>query len=289
MPTFFVIGASKCGTSSLHDYLSIHPEIAMSRLKEPAYFVPERIYRNQVIDRQDYLALFETGAQQRGESSVSYSWWPIRKGVPRAIAAQVPEAKFVYLVRDPIERARSHYVEAQTSRMPYSRRHFRGSRSARALVDLDPTWNPLTAVGMYMTQIKRYLEFFPKNSILVVESERLRSEKDLVLDEICAFVGVGSMPRDPRLALEANTAESKRQESELYVRLTESTQLRRVMDLAPRGIRKRVISGIRRGVSQPIRKPLLAESTRAMFEDLFRPEVEQLREFTGESFAGWSI
>jgi len=63
MPTFFVIGAAKCGTTSLHSYLDLHPEISMSSSKEPAFFVPEPIYRTQVTERKAYLSLFESGAR----------------------------------------------------------------------------------------------------------------------------------------------------------------------------------------------------------------------------------
>jgi hypothetical protein len=290
MPTFFVIGAAKCGTTSLHQYLDLHPEISMSSFKEPAFFSPDRLYRLQVTDRDEYLRLFEPGSRQRGESSVSYSWWPIRKGPPEAISREVPGAKFVYLVRDPIERARSQHVQLESSRNPYSLRYFRGKALDRVWTDLDPRWNALVAGGLYMTQIRQYLEFFPKESILVVDSDDLRDDRVATLNRICSFLDVGPMPEQGEVfGEELNLAGNKRQEAEWYVRLTESPGLRRVIDPLPRGFRERFTGAMQRAVSHPIEKPALSDETREALEQVFRPEVEELREFTGQSFSGWSI
>ena len=289
MPTFFVIGAAKCGTTSLHSYLDLHPEISMSSFKEPAFFVPEPIYRTQVTERKAYLSLFESGARHRGESSVNYTTWPIWKGVPERIHAEIPEAKFVYLVRDPIERARSQHLQLESSRTPYARRYFRGESLDRVWTDLDPAWNVLVAGGLYMTQIRQYLEFFPEESILILDSDDLRNHRKATLDRLCDFLEVGPIPADPRLEAEENRAEGKAQEGEWYVRLTESPILRRAVDRLPHGLREDLVRAMRRGVSRPLGKPEISDTSRQALEEIFRPEVEELREFTGQSFSGWSV
>ena len=113
MPNLFIIGAAKCGTTSLHCYLDLHPEISMSRIKEPRFFAcPEGPREERAItDRNRYLALFEAGKKIRGEASPAYSQHPAVSGVPGRIAMESPDAKFIYLVRDPIER-----IESQLSR-----------------------------------------------------------------------------------------------------------------------------------------------------------------------------
>ena len=90
MPTFFVIGAAKCGTTSLHEYLDLHPDISMSDVKEPSYFL-ERTGRtgNKPSGRDAYLGLFKEGTAARGESSPQYSAFPHQGGVPRAIRLEV--------------------------------------------------------------------------------------------------------------------------------------------------------------------------------------------------------
>ena len=289
MPTFFVNGAAKSGTTSLHYYLDRHPEISMASFKEPAYFVREPIYRQQVSDREAYRSLFESGTRHRGESSVTYTQWPVFGGVPMAIRDEVPDARFVYLVRDPVERARSHYVQARSSRSPHHVRHFRGESLERAFTDLDPAWNTLVAAGLYMTQIRQYLEFFPRESILVVDSDDLRLDRRSTLDRICDFLELDPMPSQVEFEDERNPAEGKFQEAQWYVRLTEAPSLRQAVDLLPGGVREGLVSTMQRTVSRPLDKPEFDPETRERLESVFREEVEELREFTGQAFPGWSI
>lgn len=99
-PNLVVIGAAKCGTTSLHEYLNAHPQIAMSREKELDFFVAEKNW-SRGLDW--YEAQFED-APIRGESSVSYAAFPEYQGVPERIVRALPDARVIYLVRDPVER-----------------------------------------------------------------------------------------------------------------------------------------------------------------------------------------
>src|SRR5213079_2076886 len=107
LPNLLIVGAAKSGTTSLHAYLDRHPAIAMSGKKELQLFSgddwEERLdwYRSQFLVR----------APVRGESSPSYSMDPILPHVPERARRVVPRARIIYLVRDPIERLRAHYVE----------------------------------------------------------------------------------------------------------------------------------------------------------------------------------
>src|SRR5665213_4176180 len=110
LPTFFIIGAPAAGTTSLHYYLDQHPQIQMSASKEPGFFAPvsdslnpsrsgER-YKVEHLDQ--YERLFDPVIGVRGEATVDYANYPRRKGVPGRIKKLVPDAKLIYLVRDPI-------------------------------------------------------------------------------------------------------------------------------------------------------------------------------------------
>ena len=113
LPTFFVIGAPKAGTTSLHTYLDAHPQIQMSAVKEPRFYAgPDNGIAyppDHVADPAAYEALFDPAFPVRGESSTDYATHPRRTGVPERIKAAVPEARFVYMVRDPIARTVSHH------------------------------------------------------------------------------------------------------------------------------------------------------------------------------------
>src|SRR4051812_12329998 len=128
LPNFFVVGAGKAGTTSLHRYLAQHPQIYMSPVKEPCYFaseirpaqlssatarhvqrqtqaLPELLRDGKPVqphgwlacDREDYLRLFQHANGQRaiGESSAAYLW---SESAPGNIAAEVPDARIVMIL-----------------------------------------------------------------------------------------------------------------------------------------------------------------------------------------------
>src|SRR5215207_2554839 len=99
IPNTFIIGAAKCGTTSLWLYLNQHPQIAFSIEKEPAFFV-----RDDYLDHLDwYESLFEE-ATVVGEASTLYTTFLVHVDVPARIHGMVPDAKLIYMVRDPVER-----------------------------------------------------------------------------------------------------------------------------------------------------------------------------------------
>src|SRR5205085_10467190 len=101
LPNLIVIGAAKCGTTSLHRYLDLHPEVAMSKTKQLHFFTEKENWGRGLAW---YESHFDTPAQVRGESTPAYSAWPVHRGVPERIARVVPDTRLIYLVRDPVER-----------------------------------------------------------------------------------------------------------------------------------------------------------------------------------------
>lgn len=108
-PNLVVIGAAKCGTTSLHRYLGRHPDIGMSHPKEPRHFVradwEARLGEQRLFDRM--------GSTIRGESSTDYTKFPLWQDIPRRIHWVIPDAKLIYVVGDPVRRIVAQYVEAQ--------------------------------------------------------------------------------------------------------------------------------------------------------------------------------
>ena len=94
LPNLIVIGAAKCGTTSLHEYLNEHPEISMSSEKELYFFVEEK---NLGKGLAWYESQFDPSAPVRGESSPGYSALPLYRGVPERMAETIPDAKLVVI------------------------------------------------------------------------------------------------------------------------------------------------------------------------------------------------
>src|SRR6476659_1140977 len=118
LPNLIVIGAQKCGTSGLHYYLSLHPEVSMSRPKELNFFIAER---NWPRGLDWYRRHFDPRARIRGESSPNYTAYPQHEGVPERMHELIGDARLIYLVRDPLERIAAHWVHN------YAKRRERGS------------------------------------------------------------------------------------------------------------------------------------------------------------------
>ena len=107
LPNLIIIGAQKCGTTSLHYYLNLHPQILMSREKELNFFITERNWSKGV---DWYRSQFVEKAEIYGESSPNYTDYIRFGGVPERMYSVVPDARLIYILRDPIERIVSHYV-----------------------------------------------------------------------------------------------------------------------------------------------------------------------------------
>lgn len=178
LPTFIVIGAAKSGTTSLASYLRSHPDVFMSYNKEPHYFTRE-------WDRglEWYESLFADGAYATavGEASTSYSMAPQHPEAPERIAELLPGVKLIYLIRHPINRIRSQYAH-NLDRALEARPVGEAIRRDAGYVD----------ATRYDYQIRRFLEHFDSGQLLVIVSERLRSEREAVLAEILRFIGVDS-------------------------------------------------------------------------------------------------
>lgn len=161
LPTFLVIGAMKCGTSALHDWLGQHPEVFLPASKELNYFAVPHVYPDGLAG---YEQLFAEGAGHlaRGEASPSYAMSPMYPGVPERIAAVIPEARLIYLVRDPVTRVMSNYLHALASGVE--------TRQVDHAVLEDDRY---AQVSCYATQLEAYLEWFEPSQLLVLPMEDL--------------------------------------------------------------------------------------------------------------------
>jgi hypothetical protein len=291
MPNLFIIGAAKCGTTSLHYYLDLHPEISMSLEKEPNYFAPPgaKSLHQRIGEREIYLSLFEAGTPVRGEASTAYTRFPVVPGVPEAIASEASDPKFVFLVRDPVDRVEAEMRELLSNRTG-AMKHLPADMSAgEVLGNIQDPANRFTSGSRYMTQIHQYLEVFSRDSLLVVDSDQLRSRRGETMARIFGFLGVQEGFWDERMDLERNTAAEKKRRSELYVRMSEVPVLKAAADRIPVRTKRDVFKVLRSSLSKPWTPPRLDDDLRFRLESLYRPEVEELREFTGQDFAGWSI
>ena len=220
LPNFFVIGAAKCGTTSLALYLAEHREIHLSPVNEPRFFAapdPLRPFPGRRIgELAEYEALFASSAPLRGEVCGAYSQHPWRPGVARRIHRLVPEARFVYLVGDPIRRVESHYI--QTVAEEGETRPI-----AEALGAIEDPMHPAICPGRYAQQLDQYLAVFGQERVLVVDQDDLRARRRETLSAIFAFLGVDPAYGSPVFTQTLNRSADHRQlSSGIYGRLRAS-------------------------------------------------------------------
>ena len=180
LPTFVVIGAMKAGTVSLCRYLDEHPDVFLGRggmFGEPNFFVTERNWNR---GRGWYESLFDGAgsAAAIGECSPSYAMAPALGGVPERMAQVVPNARLVYVVRDPIARMQSMYMHQVSAGR--ERR-----RPEAALLD-DRYLGP----SQYGFQLAAFLAYFDRSQVLVIASEVLRDRPREALSAVFAHLAV---------------------------------------------------------------------------------------------------
>jgi hypothetical protein len=180
LPTFVVIGAMKAGTVSLRHYLDDHPGVfvgAGGKFGEPNYFVAEN---NWPRGRAWYESLFDgaDGAPAIGECSPSYTWAHVYRDVPERMAQLIPDARLVYLVRDPIARMQSMYMHQVSAGR--ERR-----RVEEALLD-DRYLGP----SLYGFQLGAFLDYFDRSQVLVVASEILSDRPRAALTAVFDHLAV---------------------------------------------------------------------------------------------------
>jgi len=219
-PNFFLVGAPKAGTTSLYSYLDQHPQIFMSPLKEPHYLADEirlsnfsdesrrraeprladlRAYLNGpmttkfsagfITQVSDYLRLFQNATTEDvlGEASVCYLWSPT---APGNIARACPQAKILMLLRNPVDRAYSQYLQVlASSRKPQSFREYVEAAMNSHSTLMGPLY-PFLHFGRYCEQVKRYLKQFPRQQVQICFYEDYQSDAAGMLRDIFQFLGV---------------------------------------------------------------------------------------------------
>jgi len=286
LPTFIIIGAAKAGTTSLHYYLDLHPEIQMSAVKETNFFAGPPNGRDyelgQIESLEAYEALFDPAVPVRGEASPNYANDPIRAGAAQRIKGLIPEAKVIYLVRDPVSRTLSHYRH----RVSVSGER----RSLRQVLDDSPEPSELgeTCMSLYASQLESYLRCFPEQSVLVVDQADFLTDRDTVLRTVFSFLAVDETFTSRHFSTEKLKSSERRTYPSGYNRF-----MRRAVAPAGRWIPPHVRHSLRRNAERylfpPLPEPTLESDLRARLEQLYGPEVERLRALTGKEFATWSI
>lgn len=276
LPNCIIIGVAKCGTSALHDYLDLHPEISMSNPKELSFFSEARGWQYGL---EWYKSHWPTPNKIMGESSPSYTYDPDWREVPKRIRETLPEVKLIYMVRDPIARILSHYQNMYRKRL-----EVRSLREALCM----PTVSESVYVRdtRYYTHLSHYLQFFERSQMHVVILEELAADPQATMQGVFAFLGVDDGFYHEAYAQPMNESAAKRRESDLGLALK---ALRRSAVLARVPIPQFAADLYKVLLKRPVRRPVLDEALRQELIYALEDEMRRFRMLVGKDLDYWSV
>lgn len=207
LPDFLLVGAAKSGTSSLYSYLAQHPDVFLPEIKEPNYFayrgtlldtkgpkapkiIESLLHKKTITSLDDYMALYSGAStgQTSGDCSPRYLYYG---DAPEAIHDLIPDARIIVILRNPIDRAYSHYLMNRQRDLEPEDSFHRAVDLEKERIGLGWGWDwHYLSVGMYGQQLQRYYSLFPKNNIMVIFHEELVKNLNGVIRKIYRFLGV---------------------------------------------------------------------------------------------------
>ncbi|HET6570720.1 MAG TPA: sulfotransferase [Solirubrobacterales bacterium] len=278
LPNLIIVGGLKCGTTSIHHYLGLHPQIQMSKPKELNFFVEEL---NWDLGLDWYASRFDDRFEVRGESSPHYTNLPRFRGVPERIKANCPDARLIYMVRDPIKRILSHWVHATGA----------GYETRELVPTLSEPDSSYIHRSQYWMQLQPYLELFEREQIEVIAQEELQREREQTMRKAFRFAGVDESFTSEQFDREWEKSSAKQgdkyQVMEKLVKLPGLRSFDRNFDRLPESMRWIVEKVVHDPEKPPAPKPELPDELFETLRGRFGADVAALQDFAGREFAGW--
>jgi len=285
-PNFFIVGAVKCGTTSLWAHLKKHPQVFLPDMKEPHFFLgpqPPPQLGDEIVDQhcagdeEAYHRLYEgaAGFPAIGDASPSYLW---EKDAPRRIHDICPDAKIIIILRDPVVRAHSRYLmnlELGTESLSFREALKRDAARERKL-----WWTArlYVEVGLYYEQVLRYFDIFGREQVLVLFFDELTRHPQQALAKVTRHLGI-----DPLSLSDADLSEPfnpyRRQRFGFLYRIATRVVSREMRDrLLPASLKRWLRFNT---VFYDTRKPPLDAESRQYLQEIFEPDIRKLEELLG--------
>ena len=287
-PDFFIVGAPKCGTTAMNNYLSEHPEIFIPNIKEVHFFGRDLdITKGALRDERSYIELFSgaTTEKRLGEASV---WYLYSKTAAEEIYDFNPDAQIVVMLRNPADMLYSQHsqflyngnedIEDFGEALAAEPERKAGKRIPKSAHLVDGLFYSETV--RYAEQIERYFERFGRENVHIILYDDFRADLPGTYRNLLRFLGV----QDDFTPEFAVVNPNKRARSALlrnFVQEPPESIKRLSRVFFPRSLRQRVMTGLdRANVRYEARAPLDPELKREL-EHRFTPEVEKLEQLLG--------
>lgn len=281
-PSFYIVGAAKAGTTSLYEKLRNHPQVFFPWMKEPNYFLSvappaarmDRISPHCFNQPEKYLALYSDAEQYKatGDASVTYLW---DKESPARIFQVRPEARIIIMLRDPIARAQSHYYMLRKLGLE-PETNFLSALQQSQVRDKSHVWTGSLYIefGLYYEQVKRYLDTFGREQVLVILTDELNKRPRETFEVVQRHIGVEHLASDAHGPSNIYNAYAMPRFPGLYRFASQklfSPELRR--KYLPAGVREFLRAS---SLFYDKSKPQIDDSARAFLQSIYEPDVTRL-------------
>lgn len=270
LPNFIVIGAPRCGTTWIHDNLRRHPEIFLPKEKE-LHFFDDHFDRG--IDH--YESLFGTWSGQKAVGEITPSYlsgaFSSNKQIPESIHRHLPSARLITVLRNPVERAYSHYwynVSQDARNIGLS---FEEKLAQRPQIIQE---------GLYAEHLTRYLSLFDKRQMLILLYDDLKKSPFDFLRHIYTFLEVDSAFSSGLESLNRNAAQGRQNLARSRLLWHAGRILAKVGLVGPS-------ESLRRANSRSAVPPMSADTRRRLVQ-LYRPSNARLSELVGRDLGHWN-
>lgn len=295
MPNFLIIGAARTGTSSLYEYMSQHPDIGFSPVKEPMFFAFEgvkpdfrgpgddkEINRKSVTDLAAYQALFSGVASQKavGEASANYLY---SDSAAARIKHYIPDAKMIVMLRNPVERAYSSFLYTIRDRREPLRDFAQAldQEDQRIAAHWEHIWH-YAHMGFYGQQLQRYFDLFDKSRIRIYLNEEMKKDAPGLLKDVFGFLGVDDSFQ-PDTSVTYNEGGVPRHKL-LNAMLTRPSAIKSMLrPLMPNAVMK-LYTRIKHN---NLEKPPLDSEVRARLVSLYRSDILRLQDMIDKDLSAW--
>lgn len=296
-PNFLIIGAGKSGTTSLGRYLSRHPDVFMPSAEEPKYFAfrqtkpnfcsPDAaaILKSAHYQPKDYYKLFTSWQAEKvgGEKSAYYLSAP---KAAKAIHEEIPDAKLIVIFRNPADRAFSHFNHNLRSlREPLH--DFRAALAAeRERTKLGWSYNFwYRERGRYAKQLKRYLDLFNEQQLLILLYDDLVVDTAAVMRRVCQFLGIDEH-QDLQVNIRHNVSEGVPKNPYLHLALTKNSLAKTLFkSVTSISLQNKIWWLLYRRNLDPL--PTFDPELRQELLMEFRPEILELEQLIKRDLSNW--
>jgi hypothetical protein len=292
-PDFFIVGAPKCGTTAMNDYLRQHPQIFMPERKDISYFGMDLKFERPRISDEEYLSLFRgaNGASRVGESSV---WYLYSRTSAEEIKSFSPDASIIVMLRNPVDMLYAQHsqflyncnediadfqaaLEAEPDRK-------QGKRIPRQAHFVEGLFYRETA--KYAEQLERYFSVFGRENVHVIIYDDFKQDTAKAYADSLTFLRVDPLYRPRFQIINPNKTFRSRRLQQLLV--APPVVLTKIFKrITPPSLEGQFMKRLMRMNTRHTKRPALDPVLRKRLQAEFQPEVQKLADLLGRDLSSW--